>query len=85
MYSEQELCRIVRVMLKSIHMFICLPAQYSRVLTAYWTVGVFSSAPSGLHFSSAASVLTAGGRVWTSKYTQEMGGSLEAGTEGKGQ
>lgn len=40
MYLEQEFCRIVRVLLKSIHLLVCLPAQYSWVLIGLDHLGV---------------------------------------------
>lgn len=40
LYSEQELCRVVRAMLKSIHLLVCLLVQDSGVLAVLDQLGV---------------------------------------------
>lgn len=42
LYSEQELCRVVRAMLKSIHLLVCLLVQDSGVLAVLDQLGVIT-------------------------------------------
>lgn len=95
LYSEQELCRVVRAMLKSIHLLVCLLVQDSGVLAVLDQLGVITcSLWTALLRTLSQGSFRSQQETECCKFSQQEaeccqasslgnGGSLGAGPEGK--